>query len=227
MIRTHSLFSQAPPSLILVDMPGYGFAYLSDNDQERCYSLCMSYLLLRGSPLKRVLLLVDARHGLKASDTAFFKELSLQLSNLKNTSPSSNANKMSWKLQVVITKCDLIERKDLARRLQVLKENMFELLPSTIIHSSLPVMAVSSKEKKGIIELTKELAGITHKSRGLKRAYKGERMLKRMEPNGATSGLKVDNDDPEVAPVKKLNRKQKRLLRQSNEKKEITSNTKK
>lgn len=219
--------SQAPPSLILVDMPGYGFAYLSDNDQERCYSLCMSYLLLRGSPLKRVLLLVDARHGLKASDTVFFKELSLQLSNLRNTSPSSNAHKMSWKLQVVITKCDLIERKDLARRLQVLKENMFGLLPSSIIHSSLPVMAVSSKEKKGIIELTKELAGISHKSRGLKRAYKGERTSKRMEANGATSGLKVDNDDAEVAPVKKLNRKQKRLLRQSNEKKEITSNIKK
>ncbi len=208
-------------------MPGYGFAYLSDNDQERCYSLCMSYLLMRGSPLKRVMLLVDARHGLKASDTAFFKELSLQLNNLKNTSPTSNANKMSWKLQVVITKCDLIERKDLARRLQVLKENMFELLPSSIIHSSLPVMAVSSKEKKGIIELTKELAGISHKSRGLKRAYKGERIAKRMSENGTTNGLKVSNDDPTVAPIKKLNRKQKRLLRQATEKKETTRNIKK
>ena len=208
-------------------MPGYGFAYLSDNYQERCYSLCMSYLLMRGSPLKRVMLLVDARHGLKASDTAFFKELSLQLNNLKNTSPTSNANKMSWKLQVVITKCDLIERKDLARRLQVLKENMFELLPSSIIHSSLPVMAVSSKEKKGIIELTKELAGISHKSRGLKRAYKGERIAKRMSENGTTNGLKVSNDDPTVAPVKKLNRKQKRLLRQATEKKETTQNIKK
>jgi hypothetical protein len=37
----------------------------------------------------------------------------------------------------------------------------------------------------------------------------------------------VSNDDPTVAPVKKLNRKQKRLLRQATEKKETTQNIKK
>jgi len=55
--------------LRLVDLPGYGFARASKGDTRRFQSLARDYL--RGRPnLRRVFLLVDARHGLKPADNA-------------------------------------------------------------------------------------------------------------------------------------------------------------
>src|SRR5215472_11667958 len=55
--------------LRLVDLPGYGFARASKGDTRRFQSLARDYL--RGRPnLRRVFLLVDARHGLKLADNA-------------------------------------------------------------------------------------------------------------------------------------------------------------
>jgi GTP-binding protein len=51
----------------LVDLPGYGFAKVSRDTARKFQNLGRAYL--RGRPtLKRVYLLVDARHGLKSSD---------------------------------------------------------------------------------------------------------------------------------------------------------------
>jgi GTP-binding protein len=53
--------------LRLADLPGYGFAKVSRKIAHRFQDLGRAYL--RGRPnLKRVYLLIDARHGLKASD---------------------------------------------------------------------------------------------------------------------------------------------------------------
>jgi len=53
----------------LVDLPGYGFARASKGDTRRFQNLARDYL--RGRPnLRRVFLLVDARHGLKVADNA-------------------------------------------------------------------------------------------------------------------------------------------------------------
>jgi GTP-binding protein len=53
--------------LRLVDLPGYGFAKVSRTAARRFQDLGRAYL--RGRPnLKRVYLLIDARHGLKAPD---------------------------------------------------------------------------------------------------------------------------------------------------------------
>jgi GTP-binding protein len=51
----------------LVDLPGYGFAKASKGEAKRFQNLARDYL--RGRPnLRRVFLLIDARHGLKATD---------------------------------------------------------------------------------------------------------------------------------------------------------------
>jgi len=51
----------------LVDLPGYGFARASKGEAKRFQNLARDYL--RGRPnLRRVFLLIDARHGLKPSD---------------------------------------------------------------------------------------------------------------------------------------------------------------
>ena len=89
--------------------------------------------------LKRVLFLVDGRHGLKPTDATFLQQLFNPVapensggdggdghdSDSDSNSSSTSYNKRQhmvkaspkWKLQVVLTKCDLVERNDLARRM--------------------------------------------------------------------------------------------------------------
>ena len=53
--------------LRLVDLPGYGFARAGKGETKRFQNLGRAYL--RGRPnLRRVFLLIDARHGLKSAD---------------------------------------------------------------------------------------------------------------------------------------------------------------
>src|SRR5262245_56709587 len=67
--RTQELNSVETPgiSLFVVDMPGYGFAAAPKAKVEAWTDLVRAYLRGRAS-LLRVLLLIDARHGLKDVD---------------------------------------------------------------------------------------------------------------------------------------------------------------
>ncbi|MBI3453618.1 MAG: YihA family ribosome biogenesis GTP-binding protein [Rhodospirillales bacterium] len=57
--------------LTLVDLPGYGFARVSKRQKREWSGLIRDYL--RGRPtLRRTLVLVDSRHGLKDSDRSLF-----------------------------------------------------------------------------------------------------------------------------------------------------------
>ena len=56
--------------LLLVDMPGYGYARASKAEVKSWARLIRDYLKGRRE-LKRVFLLIDARHGLKESDREF------------------------------------------------------------------------------------------------------------------------------------------------------------
>ncbi|MCF1504850.1 ribosome biogenesis GTP-binding protein YihA/YsxC [Afifella sp. H1R] len=62
------------PLIALVDMPGYGFAKAPKDKVEDWTKLIHDYLKGRAT-LRRVFLLVDARHGLKAADLTVMKEL--------------------------------------------------------------------------------------------------------------------------------------------------------
>lgn len=66
--RTRELnFFRVGDRLRLVDLPGYGYAKAGKSDIKRWTALTRDYL--RGRPsLKRVILLIDARHGLKPHD---------------------------------------------------------------------------------------------------------------------------------------------------------------
>ena len=60
--------------LYLVDMPGYGYAKVSKKQRKEWNALIHDYL--RGRPtLRCVLILIDARHGLKDSDRELMKML--------------------------------------------------------------------------------------------------------------------------------------------------------
>ena len=62
--------------LRLVDLPGYGFAKAARGETRRFQNLARDYLRGRVN-LRRVFLLIDARHGLKPTDAAAMDALDL------------------------------------------------------------------------------------------------------------------------------------------------------
>ncbi|MBN9488221.1 MAG: YihA family ribosome biogenesis GTP-binding protein [Alphaproteobacteria bacterium] len=84
--------------LMLVDLPGYGFAQVSKSMKETWQDLASAYL--RGRPtLKRVCLLIDSRHGVKDADRETMKNL--------------DAAAVSY--QLVLTKTDYLKKADVPR----------------------------------------------------------------------------------------------------------------
>ncbi len=85
-----------PPVFNLVDLPGYGYAKISKTDHKSWAEMCESYLSGRAQ-LRRVLLLVDSRHGVKDSDRQMLEALT------------------SWRVPVsiVLTKCDQAKKREI------------------------------------------------------------------------------------------------------------------
>ena len=96
--RTQQInFFRLQEALMLADLPGYGYARAAKTEIERWTSLIFDYL--RGRPsLRRVCLLIDARHGLKPTDIDVMSDL--------------DASAVSY--QVVLTKCDKVKPAALA-----------------------------------------------------------------------------------------------------------------
>lgn len=123
--------------MFLVDLPGYGFALANDTLRESWQHLIHYYLVTRKS-LKRVLLLVDARHGFKASDE--------ELMSILDTA--------SVKYQIVLTKCDLVLEAELAKIFVQTTEQLRK-------HKcNLEILLLSSRTGAGIDSLKKSIAGI-------------------------------------------------------------------
>jgi GTP-binding protein len=79
--------------LRLTDLPGYGFAKVSRSTARQFQDLGRAYL--RGRPnLRRVYLLIDGRHGLKAPDTEALDALDMA----------------AVSYQIVLTKADKLKR---------------------------------------------------------------------------------------------------------------------
>ena len=122
--------------LILVDLPGYGYARASKTDIARWTKLTRGFLKGRAQ-LRRVCLLIDSRHGLKASDRQVMDEL--------DTAAAS--------YQVVLTKADKMKPGPLAR---LVEETGTALARRPAAH---PVcMVTSSASGAGIAELRAALA---------------------------------------------------------------------
>ena len=96
--RTRELnFFRMGDRLRLVDLPGYGYAKAGRADIERWTRLTRDYLRCRAE-LKRVLLLVDSRHGLKPHDKDVMDALDSAAVNY----------------QVVLTKADKLKASEAA-----------------------------------------------------------------------------------------------------------------
>ena len=97
--RTQELnfFKTPVASMYLVDMPGYGFAKAPKAKVDEWTQLVRDYLRGR-TTLKRVLLLIDARHGVKAEDERIMAVL----------------DEAAMSYQLVLTKADKISQTALA-----------------------------------------------------------------------------------------------------------------
>lgn len=136
--RTQELNYFAPPSgaCYLVDMPGYGFAEAPKDKVAAWGELIRAYL--RGRPsLKRVFLLVDARHGLKPVDREIMTLL----------------NEAAVSFQAVLTKADKVSERALAA---VLATTAGQLATEPAAHPVL--LATSAERRTGIAELRAAIA---------------------------------------------------------------------
>jgi GTP-binding protein len=96
--RTRELnFFRMGDRLRLVDLPGYGYARAGKADIERWTKLTRDYLRGRVS-LKRVILLIDSRHGIKPHDIDVMEALDTSAVNY----------------QLVLTKADKLKDSEIA-----------------------------------------------------------------------------------------------------------------
>eukprot|EP00531_Pseudo-nitzschia_arenysensis_P010866 CAMPEP_0116118790 /NCGR_PEP_ID=MMETSP0329-20121206/2295_1 /TAXON_ID=697910 /ORGANISM="Pseudo-nitzschia arenysensis, Strain B593" /LENGTH=433 /DNA_ID=CAMNT_0003612447 /DNA_START=228 /DNA_END=1530 /DNA_ORIENTATION=+ len=172
-------------SLLLVDLPGYGFAFgpkkerkqMEDSEEAALpdylfpwQSLIETYVTNRPrSSLKRVLLLIDARHGMKQADSQFLEGLQRALiQKQRNVAATKSSDPQQHPrvptelppLQIVLTKCDLVSQVDLARRVVQVREQLSDCLVRQ--PKMLPEMLVSAQieGQGGVLELQKELASL-------------------------------------------------------------------
>ena len=120
-----------PTQLRLVDMPGYGFAKAPIKVAENWRRLVRDFL--RGRVvLKRTLLLIDARHGMKPVDDEMMKML----------------DEAAVGYRVVLTKADKIKADELE---EVLARTQADARKHIAAHPQ--VLATSAETKLGIAQL--------------------------------------------------------------------------
>ncbi|TCD16478.1 ribosome biogenesis GTP-binding protein YihA/YsxC [Oricola cellulosilytica] len=119
------------PPLAIVDMPGYGFAKAPKSQVDQWTEMVFAYLRGRVT-LKRVYLLIDARHGVKKNDEKVMDLL----------------DKAAVSYQVVLTKIDKIKEAGVPR---VIAETAAKIKKRP---AAFPVLLATSSEKNtGIDEL--------------------------------------------------------------------------
>jgi GTP-binding protein len=121
--RTQELiFFGGPDRLVLVDMPGYGYAATAKTKVASWTRLIHDYLRGRAT-LARVYVLIDARHGLKDTDDSILDTL----------------GKAAVSHEIVLTKCDQISDAELSERVEAVKAAMLKrpaAFPDVIATSS-------------------------------------------------------------------------------------------
>lgn len=139
--RTQQLnFFDLSGKLMLVDLPGYGFAQAPLDIVAQWQGLILDYL--RGRPvLRRACVLVDSRHGLKDTDREIMKML----------------DEAAVNYQVVLTKSDKVKTRELEARIETIKTE----LEKDFIAAHPDIIVTSSEKKLGIEELRAELAALS------------------------------------------------------------------
>ena len=123
------------PPMALVDMPGYGYAQAPKDHVDAWTKLVFDYLRGRAT-LKRVYLLIDSRHGIKANDEDVLKIL----------------DKAAISYQIVLTKTDKIKDVGVPR---VINETLEKIRKRPAAYPE--VLATSSEKTSGLDDVRAEI----------------------------------------------------------------------
>ncbi len=126
------------PPVAIVDMPGYGFAKAPKAIVEKWTRLIFSYLRGR-STLRRVFILIDARHGIKKIDLDLFKML----------------DTAAVTYQIVLTKSDKIKPPALARLIEATRS---QIISRPAAYPD--ILATSSQKHEGLDELKAQIVDL-------------------------------------------------------------------
>ncbi|WP_319533309.1 ribosome biogenesis GTP-binding protein YihA/YsxC [uncultured Cohaesibacter sp.] len=122
-------------TLVICDMPGYGYAKASKKEVAAWNTLILDYL--RGRPnLRRVYVLIDSRHGLKENDLEVMSTL----------------DKAAVNYQVVLTKVDKSKLSDIRK---VMEKVQLGLKKRPAAHPE--ILLTSSDKKIGVTRLRAEM----------------------------------------------------------------------
>jgi GTP-binding protein len=135
--RTQQLnFFDIGRRLMVADLPGYGYARAPKNDVDAWTKLVKAYLVGRPQ-LRRVCVLVDSRHGLKANDREVMKDL----------------DEAAVSYQIVMTKADKVKDAALVKTVDLVTAE------AATHAAAFPEIAVTSANKgTGLAELRAALS---------------------------------------------------------------------
>jgi GTP-binding protein len=135
--RQLNFFQMEAAPIVLVDMPGYGYAEAPKSIKRDWQGLMLDYL--RGRPnLARVLLLLDARVEVKTADETVLDLL----------------DQSAVAYQIVLTKADAVKKTALAKKQQEIT-TLAAAHPAALAH----VITTSSETGFGMDELRASIAG--------------------------------------------------------------------
>ncbi len=117
------------PDCYLVDLPGYGYAAISQKEREKWGKMIENYLHT-SKQLKTVFLLVDVRHAPSANDKLMYDWI----------------ESMGMEPVIIATKKDKVKKKELQRNINTIRTKLE-------MRSEVPVIAFSSQTKEGREEI--------------------------------------------------------------------------
>lgn len=126
-------------AMYLVDLPGYGYAKVSQSEKEKWGKMIERYLHTSKN-LKAVFLLIDIRHEPSSNDVMMYEWI------LNN----------GYEPVIIATKADKIKRSQLQKHLKMVKDGL-KLRPGGKI---LPYSALTKQGREEIWTLIDELTGL-------------------------------------------------------------------
>lgn len=118
--------------MYLVDLPGYGYAKISEKEKEKWGELVERYLH-GSSRLKAVFLLIDIRHEPSANDKSMYRWIVDH----------------GFKPIIIATKLDKIKRSQIQKHVKIVKEGL-GLVPGSIV---IPFSSSTRQGKEEVWEL--------------------------------------------------------------------------
>lgn len=122
-------------AMYLVDLPGYGYAKVSQNEKEKWGKMIENYLH-ESKQLKAVFLLIDIRHEPSANDKQMYDWISYQ----------------GYDPIIIATKLDKINRSQIQKQIKIIK-NKLQVKPGTMI------LPFSAQTKQGRDEIWEVMDG--------------------------------------------------------------------